>query len=111
MRNTTIFIQVLILTPYLNQQDLLTDDESEKLCGRALTRSEKIDLIVQVLPYKGRDWWNKYLCCLTESATEPGLPAHQESVVVRNEETQQREYQQVSIAYYLLILPLSFNSK
>ena len=38
------------IIPYLNQQDLLTNEEFEKLCGRALTRSEKIDLIVQVLP-------------------------------------------------------------
>jgi len=86
------------ITPYLNQQDLLTDDELEKLCCETLTRLQKIDLIVQVLPSKRRDWWNKFLLCLEESATEPGLPSHHELVtLLTNELAQQNAYQQVSM--------------
>jgi len=98
------------ITPYLNQQDLLTDDGLKKLCSVSLTRLQ--NLIVQLLPSKGRNWWNKFLLCLEESATEPGLPAHKElAFLLTNELALQCAYQKVSV--YILILkilnyPISF---
>jgi len=97
------------ITPYLRQQGLLTDDESDELLGSSLTRSGKIDLIVKSLPSKGKGWWNKFLQCLRESATKPGLPAHQElAELLENELVQLKE---VSIgflsSYYFTFISLT----
>ena len=75
----------------MNQQYMLTDDELYRLQNTNHTRGERIDLLIQILPNKGDSWWGKFLWCLTESSTHPGLSVHEELANLLAEELHKQQ--------------------
>ena len=63
---------------FLNSESLLTSDEAYRLTDTSLPLGKKVDFLIGILPRKGSDWWDKFLRCLDESSTRPGLGVHKE---------------------------------
>ena len=61
------------IIPYLNGKGLLASDELSTLYVMT-ANYQKNDKIMQILPTKGKGWWNKFLDCLRETAV--GNPQH-----------------------------------
>jgi len=71
-------LNLVEILPFMNQSGMLTDDELYRLQDTNRTTGERIDFLIRILPSKGENWWSKFLQCLTESSTHPGLSAHRE---------------------------------
>ena len=61
------------IIPYLNGKGLLASDELSTLYVMT-TNIQKNNKIMEILPTKGKGWWNKFLDCLEKSAN--GNPQH-----------------------------------
>ena len=79
------------ILPFINQKCMLTDDELYRLEDTNRTRAERINLLIRIIPNKGDDWWNKFLWCLNESSTHPGLSAHKELVTLLVDELHKQQ--------------------
>lgn len=60
------------ILPHLGRYDLLTKDDREFLSNEQKSHSRKIDYLVEILPRKGRDWFEKLITALKESSEGTG---------------------------------------
>jgi len=74
--NIRTTLNLMGIIPFFNQTNMLTDDETYRLKNTNYPEGERIDLLIQILPSKGYNWWDNFLWCLNESSTRPGLAAH-----------------------------------
>lgn len=58
--------------PYLNQERLLTDTESEKLMNECFSTHDRIDELLKWIPKKGPDALARFIACLSKSADGTG---------------------------------------
>ena len=66
------------MVQFLNSKSLLTSDESYWLMDTNRPWGKRVDFLVEILPRKERNWWDKFLWCLDESSARPGLAVHKE---------------------------------
>ena len=80
---------------FLNSKSLLTTDETYRLMDKSQPYGTRIDFLVEILPRKESDWWDKFLQCLNESSDRPGLGVHKELVkLLKNQfDHQLRKYE------------------
>ena len=60
------------ILPRLGRHDLLTKDDREFLSNEQKSHSRKIDYLVEILPQKGRGWFEKLIIALKESSEGTG---------------------------------------
>ena len=85
--------------PYLVQEDLLTQDEQEKLCSISSTMSsdkKKITYLVNALPQKGSTALPRFLKCL--ECTASGTAHNELADFIRSKVDQVREHKMSSPA-------------
>ena len=66
------------MVQFLNSKSLLTSDESYWLMDTSRPWGKRVDFLVEILPRKESNWWDKFLWCLDESSTRPGLAVHKQ---------------------------------
>lgn len=89
-------LNVETIVQFLNSKFLLTPDEMYTLTDTSRPLGKRVDFIVEILPRKGSKWWEKFLQCLTESHTRPGLGAHKELAELLNHQLNQQLKYEVS---------------
>ena len=57
------------IVPYLQRDNLLTDNEENILMDSSKYRKEKINFIVSMLPTKGSGWCEKFIKALRSTTT------------------------------------------
>ena len=91
-------LNVESMVQFLNSESLLTSDETYKLMNTSQPLGEKVDFLVCILPRKGSGWWDKFLHCLDESSTRPGLGVHKELAnQLRDQLKRQKKTHEVSM--------------
>jgi len=65
-------LDVRAIFPCLNQRDLLTRHDKDTLQNKSLSNDEKVDYLVQILPTKGKNWWNLFIASLRRSSQGTG---------------------------------------
>ena len=83
---------------FLNSKSLLTPDESYRLMDKSQPYGTRIDFLVEILPRKESDWWEKFLQCLDESSAKSGLGVHKELAnLLKNQFNHQLKKYEVSL--------------
>ncbi|XP_065888385.1 death domain-containing ATP nucleosidase-like isoform X3 [Dysidea avara] len=57
------------IVPYLQRDNLLTDNEENILTDSSKYRKDKINSIISMLPTKGSGWWEKFIKALRNTTT------------------------------------------
>ena len=85
---------------FLNSKSLLTSDENYRITDKNQPYGTRIDFLVEILPRKESDWWDKFLQCLVESSARPGLGVHKELAnLLKDQFDHQLKQYEVSIMY------------
>ena len=63
-------LQVKVALPYLNEEGLLSEQETEVLLNQFHTRQFKVDSLVQWVPQKGADGLDRFIAALRRSCRE-----------------------------------------
>ena len=58
------YLSLQELIPLLRKLELLTEEEWDEISHKQLTRQQKIDYLVQLLPRKGEHAYEKFVTCL-----------------------------------------------
>ena len=61
-------LQVKVALPYLNEEGLLSEQETEVLLNQFHTRQFKVDSLVQWVPQKGADGLDRFIAALQRSS-------------------------------------------
>ena len=64
-------LDITVICPLLMEKKLLTPDESEVL-ESTLSYADKIEHLLNMLPRKGNQWWDKFINCLEETSDGTG---------------------------------------
>ena len=60
-------LNINAVQPYLLSKGMLTRDDSNTLSNSNKTPGDKIKFIIDMLPSKGRGWWDKFINSLKNS--------------------------------------------
>jgi len=74
------------LQPLLQQQQLLTDVDSQVLLCDSRTHENKAEYLVNTLPRKQKGWFQSLLCCLEQSTIGTGHDLIYEALISKYEE-------------------------
>ena len=66
------YLDVSKLHPQLNSKGLLTEEDNEKLLSVSLTRTQKIQHLLDVLPRKGDKFLDDFMYCLGTTTNGTG---------------------------------------
>ena len=65
-------LDVSAIFPHLNSHGLLTDKDSQVLQNNYITNVDKAQYLLNVLPRKGKKFFDKFLYCLHQTRRETG---------------------------------------
>ena len=65
-------LDVAALLPHLISRHLLTDDDKQLLMREVNTKAQKAQYLLDIIPRKGKGWFESLLECLRESANGTG---------------------------------------
>ena len=65
-------LNITAITPYLNEQGLITRAENEQLLSDHLAIDKRINKLIKWIPSKGSDALNRFIVCLQKSAEGTG---------------------------------------
>lgn len=60
------------ILPYLSESCLLTNDELTRLHNPYMSNVEKVGFLIDALPMKGADWFDKFIDCLSKTTEGTG---------------------------------------
>ena len=84
------FLDIEEIVPCLGKHDLLTAEDRDVLLHLNCTRYKKIDHLLNILPRKGREWFEIFIIALTES-TEGTGSAHTDLIRALRREKAKRD--------------------